>query len=77
MGNRLPTRPGASIRQDTNQTHAMLGKGPQHPVIQQVSPGDRRLGGIELGHGDLAIAINESLLVDAAHSLDCAGVEGA
>ena len=48
----------------------------QHPVIEQVGGGDRRLGGVELGLRDLGIGIDIALLVDPPHPLQGADIEG-
>ena len=48
----------------------------QHPVIQQIRRGDRRLDVVKLGEADLGVGIDEGLLVDAAHSLQRADVKG-
>lgn len=56
-----------AIRQDAQHAHAVFGKERQNPVVQQVGPGDRRLGRVQLGKGDLAVGIDKGLLVDTSH----------
>ena len=48
----------------------------QHLVIQQIGRGDRRLDVVQLGEADLGIGVDEGLLIDAAHPLQRADVEG-
>ena len=36
----------------------------QHLVIESVSSGYRRFGGIQFGEGHLAVSIDEGLLID-------------
>jgi hypothetical protein len=43
----------------------------QHPVIQQISGGNRSFCGIELGKGNFGIGIYKCLLVDPADTLEC------
>jgi hypothetical protein len=47
----------------------------QHPVVEQIGRRDRRLAIVELGTGDLGVAIDEGLLVDAPDALQVADVE--
>lgn len=54
----------------------MLVEERHHAVVEQVSSGDRRLTVIELGEGDLAVGVDEGLLVDPADALQRADIEG-
>jgi hypothetical protein len=47
----------------------------QHPVIQQIGGGDRRLDVVELGETDLGVGIDEGLLVNAADALQRPNIE--
>jgi len=40
----------------------------QHAIVQNLGCGDRRLAIVELGEGDLAVGVDEGLLVDATHT---------
>lgn len=42
-----------SIRQDSQQSHALLGQEWQHSAIEQIGAGDRCLVAVELGGGQL------------------------
>ena len=66
----------APVRQDADDAHFLRGEEGQHPVIQEIGPGDRRLYGVQLGCGPLRIGIHKGLLVDAAYSLDGADIKG-
>ena len=35
-----------------------------HPVVEQIRGGDRRLAAVELGKADLGVGVDEGLLVD-------------
>ena len=48
----------------------------QHAIVQNLGRGDRRLAIVELGEGDLGVGVDEGLLVDTAHTLHVADVEG-
>lgn len=47
----------------------------QNAVMQKVNPDDGRLGGIQFGYHPLRVGIHESLLINVAHSLDCAHIK--
>lgn len=64
------------VGQHAQHAHVVFRKERQHPVIQQIGSGDRRLGGVELGHGHLAVGVDKGLLVDSPDPLDGADVEG-
>ena len=67
---------GAAVGQDALQRDAVLFVERQHPVVQKVGGGDRRLAVIELGEADLGVGVDEGLLIDAANALQRADVEG-
>ena len=66
----------AAIGQHPAERDAVLVVERQHPVIQQIGRGDRRLDVVKLGEADLGVGVDEGLLVDAAHPLQRADVEG-
>jgi len=47
-----------------------------HPVIENLGCSDRGLAVIELGKGDLGVSVDDGLLIDPAHALQCADVKG-
>jgi hypothetical protein len=47
----------------------------QHAVIDEIGCRDRCLAIIELGTGDLAVGIDEGLLIDATNALEIANIE--
>jgi hypothetical protein len=47
-----------------------------HTIVQDVGRRQRCLAVIELGEGDLGVGIDEGLLIDAAHALQIADIEG-
>src|SRR5688572_5358585 len=55
----------ATIREDPTYRDLMLGKKRQHAIVEQVRRGDRRLLRIQLGERDLAVRVDEGLLIDA------------
>ena len=63
------------VGQDASEAHVVLGKERRHPVVEQVSRRDRRLGRVELGRRHLALRIDKGLLVDTTNALDGADVE--
>lgn len=73
---RLAAILGTTIGQNADHAHTLLLKERQHPVVEQVSRCDWRLGGVELGSCPLGIGIDEGLLVNPSHALDGADVEG-
>ena len=48
----------------------------QHPVIEQIHSRHRSLAIIELGKRHLAVRIDERLLIDPSHPLECSYIEG-
>ena len=55
---------GAAIRHDPQHRQIMFIVERQHPVVEQISCRDRRLGGVELGMGHLAIDVHVGLLIN-------------
>ena len=53
----------------------MLFKQRDHPVVEQIGRGQRRLAIINLGPHHLAVGIDKGLLMDPAHSLESADIE--
>ena len=66
----------APVCQGSQQPHTLLCQERQNPVIEQVSPHDWRLGGVQLSGSPLGVGIHEGLLVVAPATLDRADVEG-
>ena len=66
----------SAIGQDSEQRHAVLLEERQHPVIEHVGCRDRVLAVVELGKGELAVGVDEGLLVDAPDALQVADVVG-
>ena len=54
----------------------MLFEERDYPIIEHVGRGDRVLAIIEFDESELAVGINEGLLVDAAHAFDHTHVVG-
>ena len=54
----------------------MLFEERQHPIVQNLRRGDWRLAVVELGEDHLGVGIDEGLLIDAAHALHVADIEG-
>ncbi|SDP72506.1 hypothetical protein SAMN05660330_03837 [Desulforhopalus singaporensis] len=46
-----------------------------YSIVKQIGGCNRSFGGVELGKSNLAIGINEGLVVDSADTLDCADIE--
>ena len=46
-----------------------------HPVIEEIGGGQRRLAVLKLGEADLGVGVDEGLLVDASDALERADVE--
>ncbi len=67
---------GAAIGQHALERHVMLVKERDNPVVEQVGGGDWCLAIIELGDPQLAIGIDEGLLMDASNAFKRADVEG-
>jgi hypothetical protein len=66
----------AAIGEHPAERDAALLEERQHPVIQQIGRGDCRLDVVKLGEADLGVGVDEGLLIDAAHPLQRADVEG-
>ena len=73
---RLAAKLRAPVGQDTQHRQVMLLIERQHSIIEEISSGDRRLGGIELGMGHFAIGVDIGLLVHPTNALDGADIEG-
>lgn len=65
----------APIRQDALQLDLVFLKERNYPVIEQISGGQGVLLVIQLSECHSRIRVNERLLVDAPHTLQCAHVE--
>src|SRR4029453_17138434 len=70
------TELGTTVGQHPRQPDTVLVIERHHPVVEDLGRGDRRLTIIELGEGDLGIGVDEGLLVDPSHPLQCADIEG-
>ena len=66
---------GAAIGEHPLQHDAVLLVERDHPVVEQIGGGDRRLAVVELGEADLGVGVDEGLLVDAADALQRADIE--
>jgi hypothetical protein len=53
----------------------MLFEERQHPVVQNLRRGDRRLAVVELGEDHLGVGIDEGLLITAANTFHVADIE--
>src|SRR5262249_49772317 len=67
---------GAAIGQHPTQPDAVLVVERHHPVVEDLGRGDRRLAVIELDEGHLGVGVDDRLLIDPAHALERADVEG-
>lgn len=47
-----------------------------HPVVEEVGGGQRRLSVVKLGEADLGVGVDEGLLVDASDAFQRADIEG-
>lgn len=65
----------ASVGHDPQHRQVMFLMERQHPIIEQISRRDRRLGGVELGMRDRAIGVHIGLLVDPPDALEGADIE--
>ena len=66
---------GATVREDAQHRQALAGIKRQHPVVQQISGGDRRFCGVQLAMHDFAVSVDKRLLVNAPHTFEIADVE--
>ena len=57
---------GSAIGQHPAEPDTVLVVERHHPVIEDLGRGDRRLAIIELGTSDLAVGVDEGLLIDPA-----------
>ena len=65
----------ATIGQNTQHPHTLLGHERQHAIIEQIGRRNGRLGRIELGRSPFRVRINECLLINPAHAFDGTNVE--
>src|SRR4029434_9855287 len=72
----VATELSTAVGQHPRQPDTVLVIERHHPVVEDLGRGDRRLTIIELGEGDLGIGVDEGLLVDPSHPLQCADIEG-
>lgn len=76
MALRRPAVLCPAIGQNPVQQDGVLLKERQHPIIEEFRGGDRRLPVIQLREADLAVRIDERLLINTPHVLERAHVEG-
>src|SRR5208337_1786614 len=67
---------GSAIGQHALQLDAFFVEEGNDAVVQEIGGGQRRLAVVELGEGDFRVGIDEGLLIDAAHPLHIAHIEG-
>src|SRR5215471_4806897 len=67
---------GAAIGQHARQPDAVLIVKRHHPVIEDLGGCDWGLAVIELGKADFGIGVDHGLLIDPAHTLQRADIEG-
>jgi hypothetical protein len=60
----------ATIGQNSQKIDAFLLKHRQYAIVQQIRRRDRALARVQLASGDLAVRINEGLLIDPTNALD-------
>src|SRR5439155_7280926 len=78
MARRIATELAPAIGEHAEEPHAVGLEERQHAIIEQVGRGEGRLLLIELGEGDLAVSVDEGLLihlVDAPHAFERADEE--
>src|SRR5262249_6476840 len=66
---------GATIGQHARQPDTVLVIERHHPVIENLGCRDRGLAVIELGKADLGVCVDNGLLIDPAHALQCTDVK--
>jgi hypothetical protein len=71
-----PTILRPAVRQHPAQRDRVLLVERQHPVVQEIGHGQRRLAIVELGQAHLGVGVEERLLVDPPHALERADIEG-
>src|SRR6516164_4020833 len=62
------TRSGRTRRAQCDESARLIIER-QHPIVEDLGRGDRRLAVIEFGEGDLGIGIDEGLLIDPPDAL--------
>lgn len=62
----------STVGENSKKSHALFIEPRNYLVIEHICSRERRLLGIELRHCDLAVGINECLLIDSANSFDIA-----
>ncbi len=60
---------GACVSHDAQDRQLVFLIKRQHPIIEHISSGDGRLGGVELGMGNLGIGVDIGLLIDPPNAL--------
>src|SRR3954470_24496759 len=65
----------AAVGQHARELHVVALEQRDHAVIDEVSRRERRLAIVELGANDLAVGVDEGLLVDAPDPLHVADIE--
>ncbi len=66
---------GAAVGQHALQRHVVFLEERDDAIIEQIGGGDRGLAAIELGEAELAVGIDEGLLVDASDALEGSDIE--
>src|SRR5579859_2849860 len=66
----------AAVGQYAQQPHVVVFEQRDHAVVEQIGRRDWRLTIVKLGVGDLAVGIDEGLLVDPTNTLQVANIEG-
>ena len=66
---------GATIGQDPIDMDLVVVEERDHPIIEDVRRGQRRLACVELGKAHLGVGVDHRLLIDPPDALQCADVE--
>ena len=66
----------APIRQNPRQRHVLLFEPGNHPVIEQIGGNQRILAVVEFDEGDIAVSVDDDLLVDASGAFDLPNIVG-
>lgn len=67
---------GPPVGQHALQGNVVLLVERDHPVVEEVGGGQRRLSVVKLGEADLGVGVDEGLLVDASDAFQRADIEG-
>lgn len=67
---------GAAVGQDAGERDGVLFEEGEHAVVEEVGRRDRRLLRVQLGGRALRVGVDKRLLVNPAHALEGADVEG-